>query len=292
MFTVILFFVIFFYFKVQRRAISDHVKRNTESHLKLACERLQELQASSVLTKASIKDEQTKMVTVMKKIKELSEGVIKSEALQVLLDNEIAAINKKLPKLQSKDDATDRRLSALQADAVTIKKEVKESTEKLSSTDETLSKLRDDVNELQDGLQDLRGVVCTVITNHQNLQEAITTLEKTSSRKVMSEIDYAKRELQNKFQAELRKIREKAEENSRKALSEIKCTKWELQDKFKAELRTIRETAEENSCFVVQNRNLLVSVEVQFETFRNRIISIFSVLCVLTCLYLLIVSIF
>ncbi len=204
---------------MQRKSIPDHVKRNTESHLKLACERLQELQVSSTLTKANIEEMQTEIVTAMKKIKALSEAVQKSESLQVSLCDKIAAINKKLPKFQSRDDATDGRLSALKADVASMNTKVEELAENLSSKDETLSELIDDVTELRVLLRaafTLQSAQGTLNTNLQNMQEAMTKYQETNrDRKILSEIDYAKWELRSEFQAELHDIRRDAKENKR-----------------------------------------------------------------------------
>ncbi|KAJ7353888.1 hypothetical protein OS493_031595 [Desmophyllum pertusum] len=151
--------------KVQRRTISDHVKRSTESHLKLACERLQELQVSSALSVANIKEMQAEMVTTMKKSKELSDAILKrrGQGLQDLRDK-IAETNKKLEELQSKENANDK-LSALQTEVVIIKKQLKELSGNVPN-DEKLSEFHDAINKLQtlmprinSQLQDLRSEV-------------------------------------------------------------------------------------------------------------------------------------
>ncbi len=207
---------------MQRKAIPDHLKKNTESHLKLACERLQQLQDSSTLATASIQEVQTEMVTAMTKIKELSEEVRKSADLQ-----------------DARNNTTATWLSSLKVDVETTKTKVAELTEELSSTDEWLSEVKDDVNKLQelntkvDSLQGLRGVVCVMNTDLQKLQEAFTRMEKTNSdrdRKILSEIDYAKRVLRHEFEAELQDISQKAEENRR--LLETIENRWETFKKF------------------------------------------------------------
>ncbi len=169
---------------MQRKAISDHEKRNTESHLKLACERLQELQVSSTLTAANFEEVQTEMVTAMKKIKELSEAVLKNEGLQDLREK-IAGTNEKLQELQNREDAFDR-LSALQDEFDVIKKKVKELSKNVSS-DGKLLELQDAISGLQksipriDNLQGLRKEVLGTNKKLQKIQEAVTRLEKRSS---------------------------------------------------------------------------------------------------------------
>ena len=176
------------------------------------------------------------MAGAMKKINELSEAVLKCEGLQVLLSDKIAAINKKLPKLQSKDDATERRLSALQAEVGTIKTEVKELTESLSSTDEILSELQDDVNELEeltprvDSLLGLRGEVFgTVHRKLQILQEAITRLEKRD-RILLGKIESIELSLEIfSFQNQLQDLRDNAERD-RKLLDQVRSEQETFRD--------------------------------------------------------------
>ena len=167
------------------------MKRSTESHLKLACERLQELQVSSALSVANIKEMQAEMVTTMKKSKELSDAVLKrrGQGLQDLRDK-IAETNKKLEELQSKENANDK-LSALQTEVVIINKQLKELSGNVPN-DEKLSEFHDAINKLQtlmprinSQLQDLRSEVAW--TNNETnkklkkLQEAITRLEKQNA---------------------------------------------------------------------------------------------------------------
>ena len=167
--------------KVQRRAIPDHVKRNKESHLKLACERLKELQFSSTLTTANIEEVQTEMVSAMKKIKELSEVVLNSGGLQNLHDK-IVVTNEKLQDLQSRKDANDTGLAALQDEVVAIKKEVKELSN--VSSNGRFVELQDEVNKLQkiipkiDSLQGLRGEVAGINKKLRKFQETMASLEK------------------------------------------------------------------------------------------------------------------
>ncbi|XP_078352421.1 TNF receptor-associated factor 4-like [Oculina patagonica] len=167
--------------KVQRRAISDHVKKYSEFHLKLACERLQELQVSSTLTAASIQEVQTETATAMKKIKELSEAVLKSEGLQDLSDR-VAERKEKLQEPQSREDASDR-LSSLQDDVFSIKKEVKELSRNVS-VNAKLLELQDEINNLQKliprvnkensaNLQVLRKEVAGTNTKLQKLNEEL-----------------------------------------------------------------------------------------------------------------------
>ncbi len=213
---------------MQRKAISDHLKKNTESHLKLACERLQQLQDSTTLSTASIQEVQTEMVTAMTKIKELSEAVLNSEGQQDSLCDKIAAINKKLPKFQSRDDVTDGRLSGLKADVVTMKTEVKDLTEELSSTDGTLFAVQDDITELQklipkvDSLQGLRGeVVGAVNMEIQKLQESTVTRLEKRDRIVLDEIE--------SLQSDIVTIKTEAEELTEE-LSSTDETLSEVQD--------------------------------------------------------------
>ena len=126
LFVYFLLIIICFTTKVQRRSITEHVKASTESHLKLACEKLQEFQALSTLNAADVKELQTQMASGNKRIKELSEAVLKSEGLQELRDK-IAVTNETLQELQRRGDGkTTDRLSAPQTEVNALIKEIKE----------------------------------------------------------------------------------------------------------------------------------------------------------------------
>lgn len=222
-------------FKVQRIAIHDHMKRNTESHLKLACESLRELQVSSTSTFANIEEMQTEIATAMKKIQELSEAGLKSGGLEDLRDK-IAVTNKKLEVLQSGEDVTDA-LSSLQSEVVAINKEVKELSRKVG-TDGKLMELQGAINELQklipriDSLQGLRKEVAGINKKLQKLQEAISSLEKGNSdatrticndRGVLDEIEHVEYELRREFQTQLRCLRENAERDKKELLDRLRA---------------------------------------------------------------------
>ena len=147
--------------KVQRRAITDHVKTNTEHHLKLACEKLQEFQVLSTVNTANVKELEAEMVTAKKKIAELSEAVMKSNELQELHDK-IFLTDEKLQELPEKDE-----LDALIEEVKELK-------------DKKLLKLQNVVNELQTcvnrRLQNLPGEVSGTKTKVQKLETAISKL--------------------------------------------------------------------------------------------------------------------
>ncbi|XP_078352420.1 TNF receptor-associated factor 6-like [Oculina patagonica] len=281
--------------KVQRKAISDHLKRNTESHLKLACERLQELQDSSTLTTASIEEMQTEIVTAVKKIKELSEEVLNSEGLQDSLCDKIAAINKKLPKFQSRDDATDGRLSALKTDVVTMKTEVAELTEELPSTDGTLSAVQDDITELQkliprvDSLQGLRGeVVGAVKIELQKLLESTVTKLNERDRIMLDEIESLQTDIvtikteAKELTQELSSTDEtlfavqddinKLKKQNRIMLDKIEFIKWSLN----AQLQDLRDNSARDKMLLDQYRS-------EQKTLKDFVFVIFGVAILVLC---------
>lgn len=237
-------FIVFFSFKVQRKSFADHLKRDTECHLKLACERLQELQASSTLAAASIEEMQTEMVTAINKNEELSKAVQKSEDLQ-----------------DSRYKITLVTLSSIQADVDTIKAKVEELKEDLSSSDESDSELEDEVNELQE-----------LTSRVDSLQEAITGLAKTNSlrdRRIDGDIDYAKWELQEEFKEKLRLVRANAG-----------TMRYEFQD----QLQFIRLKAEENRRLLetVENRWIKIKniINIIISIFDIGIFLVFSIFCI------------
>ena len=173
--------------KVQRRAITDHVKTNTEHHLKLACEKLQEFQVLSTVNTANVKELEAEMVTAKKKIAELSEAVMKSNELQELHDK-FFLTDEKLQELPEKDE-----LDALIEEVKELK-------------DKKLLKLQNVVNELQTcvnrRLQNLPGEVSGTKTKVQKLETAISKLRDQGhsdredlERIVLSQTGQIKREL-------------------------------------------------------------------------------------------------
>ena len=127
---------------------------------------------------------QTEISTTMKKIKELSEAVLKSGGLEDLREK-IAVTNVKLEELQSREDATDA-LPALQSEVVAIKKEVEELSRKVDN-DGKLMELQGAINQLEkikpkiDNLQGLWKEVAGINKKVKKLQEAISTLGKRKS---------------------------------------------------------------------------------------------------------------
>jgi len=209
--------------KVQRKAIQEHLKRNTESHSKLVCDRLQDLEAGSTSTLANMEEMQTEISAAMQKIEELWEAVLKSKGLEDLRDK-IASTNKKLEKLQSGEVAIGA-LSSLQSEVVAIKKEVEELSTKVANNGKVME-LQDAINQLQksipkiDILRGLREEVAGINTKLRTLQQAITSLEKRDShakstvcarndRGALDEIEHVEYELRREFQTQLRYLRER-----------------------------------------------------------------------------------
>lgn len=260
--------------------MADHAKESTESHLKLACERLQELQVSSTLTAASTEEMRTEMAAAMNKIKELSEAVLNGGGLQDLRDK-ISEINKLLQGLHGTDEAATEKLSALQADVVSIKKELKEITKKLSNN-ETFLELKDEINELQelirpriDTLQGLRGEVAGTQKKLRKLQEAISSLEKQNSLKdVRGEVVGNINKKLQKLQQAITRLEKRDSDaiicRETRVSDEIDYTKWELRCAFQAELRRLRENAE-------RERNADQLRVDRRETFRKFVIIIFYI---------------
>lgn len=217
---------------MQRRNIADHVKRNTECHLKLACERLQELQALSSIATASIEDVQTEMMTAMNKIKELSEVVLKSGDLQDLRDK-IVTTNAKLQELQSKEN-TNERLTAIQGEVVAIKKEIKELSRNVPDYGK-LRELQDEIDKLQklipriDSFQGQLGEIAGTNKKLRKLQEANASLEKQTNTKLQK--------LQEAISSLQRQNCNITSCNSSSVSDQIAEVKWELQQ----ELREVRE---------------------------------------------------
>jgi len=169
LFVYFLLIIICFTTKVQRRSITEHVKANTESHLKLACEKLQEFQALSTLNAADVKELQTQMASGNKRIKELSEAVLKSEELQEFRDK-IAVTNETLQELQRRGDGkTTDRLSALQTEDNALIKEIKELKKDLANDRKKLLELQQTVSY---GLKDLRGEATGIKKRQQKLETA------------------------------------------------------------------------------------------------------------------------
>ena len=148
-----------FFTQIQRRAIAEHEKTNAESHLKLACEKLQDFQALSAANTANIKELQAEIFNANERIKELSEIVLKSEGLQELRE-EITAANAKLHELQRKDDGkTVDDLLTLQSEVNALNKDFKELKIDFSNDKKRLLELQDAVSY---GFQDLRGEVAGI----------------------------------------------------------------------------------------------------------------------------------
>lgn len=143
----------------------------------MVCDRLQELQVSSTSTLANMERMQTKISIAMKKIKELSEAVLKSGSLEDLRDK-IAVTNEKLEELQNGGNVTGA-LSSLQSEVVVIKKEVEELSTKLSNNGK-LMELQKVIPKLEN-LQGLQKEVAGIKKNLQKLQKAISSLEKRKS---------------------------------------------------------------------------------------------------------------
>lgn len=178
---------------------------------------------------------QAEISTTMKKIKELSEAVLKSGGLEDLRDK-IAVTNVKLEELQSREDATDA-LSALQSEVVAIKREVEELSRRVGN-DGKLMELQGTINQLQKinpkivNLQGVREEVAGINKKVQKLQKAIASLENRNSdankticndRGVLDEIEHVEYELRREFQIQLRCLRESTERD-----------KKELWDQFQA----------------------------------------------------------
>ena len=173
--------------KVQRKSISDHLRKCTESHLELACGRLQELQVSSTAITATVERMQAEMVTASKKIEELSNAAQKSEGVQDLHEK-ITLTNKKLKELQTKKDVFELTsgLEAVRAEVGVIRTQM----EALSEKDKKLVELREAVISLQKKIQKIdsqqvsHGDVSKIKTKLQNLQKAFTSLENQTSSNV------------------------------------------------------------------------------------------------------------
>ena len=119
--------------------------------------------------------------TTVKKIKKLSEVVLKSGDLE----DQIAVINVRLEELQSREDATDG-LSALQSENVAIKKELEKLSRKVGN-DGKLMELQGEINQLKkinpktDNLQGLWKEVAGINKKLKKLQEAISSLGERKS---------------------------------------------------------------------------------------------------------------
>ncbi|XP_068751773.1 TNF receptor-associated factor 5-like isoform X2 [Montipora capricornis] len=142
--------------KVQRRAIADHAKTSTESHLQLACEKLAEFQALSTVNTATVKELEARMVTANKKIAKLSQ-------VFVGLRDKISLTNEKLTELQTHDEAQE--------------------SQQHEFSDEKLLKLNDAVNELQklvpkyNRLQNLPAEFTGTQKKLQHLEAAVSNLD-------------------------------------------------------------------------------------------------------------------
>ena len=80
------------------------MQENTEHHLKLACEKLQEFQVLSTVNTANLEELEVEMVTAKRKIAELSEAVTETNGMQGLIYNKIALTDDKLNQLPKKDE--------------------------------------------------------------------------------------------------------------------------------------------------------------------------------------------
>ncbi|XP_068751774.1 TNF receptor-associated factor 5-like [Montipora capricornis] len=141
--------------KVQRRAIADHAKTSTESHLKLACEKLAEFQALSTVNRGTVKELEAQMVISNKKITKLSQVVVE-------LRDKISLADEKLTELQTQDEAQESPHHEF--------------------SDEKLLELHDAVNELQKlvpkykRLQNLPAEFTGIKNKLQNLEAAVSKL--------------------------------------------------------------------------------------------------------------------
>ena len=172
--------------KVQRQAIAEHLKANTECHLKLACRKLQEFQALSTVNTANVTELQTEIVSAKRKIEDLSKAVLKSEDIQELRDK-IAVTNERLRELRRKgDEKKVDGIQTIQPEVITLMKEVKE-LKKDVANDKRLMDLQDAVNELKkvvpksNRLQDIRAGVTGTTKKLQKLEAAISKLDEGKS---------------------------------------------------------------------------------------------------------------
>ncbi|XP_068688041.1 TNF receptor-associated factor 5-like [Montipora foliosa] len=170
--------------KVQRRAIADHVKTSKESHLKLACEKLEEFQALSTVNTATVKELEAQMVTANKTITKLSQVVVE-------LRDKISLTDEKLTELQTED-------------------KVQESQQHEFS-DKKLLELHDAVNELQklvpkyNRLQNLPAEFAGTKKKLQHLEAAVSNFDqgKYNSKKAS-----ALRNKVTQITSELRKLQD------------------------------------------------------------------------------------
>ena len=182
------------------------MKRNTENHLKLACEKLQEFQVLSTVNTAHVKELEAEMVTAKKKITKLSEAVMKNSGLQELLDK-LALADKKLNELPEKNEVK------------SLLKEVKE------LKDEKLLKLQNTVNELQklvpknNRLKVLQGVVTGCKMKLDKLETATSELREQgqSDREEISDLSSQNLEIRR----ELRYLRDETQ-NDRSLLQRVR----------------------------------------------------------------------
>ena len=135
--------------------MADHAKTSTESHLKLACEKLEEFQALSTVNTATVKELEAQMVTSNKKITKLSQVVVE-------LRDKISMADEKLTELQTQDEAQE--------------------SQHREFSDEKLLELHDAVNELQKlvpkykRLQNLPAEFTGIKNKLQNLEAAVSKL--------------------------------------------------------------------------------------------------------------------
>lgn len=160
--------------QVQRRDMAEHVKANTDSHLKLACEKLQEFQASSAVNGEDVKELQAEIAKANKRIEKLSQLVLTNEWLQELREK-VAITDEKVQELQrNDDDKTNQGRFTLRSEFNTVVKQFKELKSRASNDRKRLLELEDSVSY---GFQELRGEVGGIRRKHQKLETANTEIK-------------------------------------------------------------------------------------------------------------------
>lgn len=224
--------------RVQRRAIGDHVKASTASHLKLACEKLQEFRALSSVNTINIKQLEAQMDTANKKITNLSEIFLKRiESLQELRDRQMALTEKKLNELEKRDE-----------------------------------KLRDAVNELQilvpkcNRVQhQLREEFTCTKGKLQELEEAFSKLDQRQS-----EESYERWSDNEKEKRKLQKLGEAFSKLNQRQCKES-YERWSDNQGIESRLQDV-------ACSVKEVRDQLSANQNWWKNFRNGVVTIFCII--------------
>ena len=123
--------------KVPRGALDQHLKENTELHLKMACEKLREFQDLLEGNVGNVKEIQASVVEADRRISDLYGTIRQSNmVLEELLQNRVGLLAKVLNDLQREQRDINNKHDVLQFEVDSLNSEVEELEERASNLED------------------------------------------------------------------------------------------------------------------------------------------------------------